>query len=254
MEHTEWEAQTQPSPNSSLSLGQSQPVRIRTKYSFTGYEYLTDASMHAAARSPLHQLFKRGQGHSPQAPRHDGMQRHSPGRGTAPTQEQSSLNLSGRSQVNDVQASTHAQGNGHADGGQQSREEEDVCWQEQGSRHTQVNGHSQHCDAAASHEDEDEHQRKMQRLSQQQKQHCRFKIIDFGHADLEPVEGYIAPGLVRTKYGSLSNKVKATVINAIQSHSAHLPYIVFNVFHEQGVLMPITGVQLDRFLYTRLQL
>lgn len=202
MEHTEWEAPTQPSPNSSLSPGQSQPVTARTMYSFTGYHYLTDAGIHGAARSPLRQLYKRGQGHSPQqAPRHDGMQRHSPDQGTDQTQEQSSLNHNGQLQVDETHASNHAQGS--ADGGHQSCEDKDVSRQKQSSTHTQINGHNQHRDAAASDDDEDKDQHGMQQLlqqqQQQQKQHCRFKIIDFGHADLEPVQGPIAPGLIKTK-------------------------------------------------------
>ena len=203
MEHTEWEAPTQPSPNSSLSPGQPHPVKARTKYSFTGYHYLTDASMHGAARSPLRQLYKHGQGHSPQqAPRHDGMQQHSPGQEPDQIPEQSSLNHNGQVQVDDANGSKHAQGNGDADGGQQSCAEADVSRQEQSSRHTQINGHSQHCHAAASDDDEGTYQHGMQQLpqqQQQQKQQCRFKIIDFGHADLEPVQGPIAPGLIKTK-------------------------------------------------------
>ena len=204
MEHTEWEAQTQPETNSPLSPGQSQPVKAKTKYSFTGYHYLTDASMHGAARSPLRQLYKLSQRRSPQqAPGHDAMQRHSPGQGTVHTQEQSSLNHDGQSRGEGTYASNHAQGRdryencGHADG-QQGFEEQDVSQQEQSGRHTQTNAHSQHHGAAAS--DDDKHQHGMQQmLQQQQKQHCRFKIIDFGHADLEPIQGHIAPGLIKTK-------------------------------------------------------
>ena len=205
MEHTEWEAQTQPRASSPLSPGQSQPVKARTKYSFTGYHYLTDASMHGAALSPLRQLYKLGQGQSPkQAPGHDGMQRHSPGQGTAQTQEQSSLNHDGQSRGDDTHASNYAPGSdhyencGHADGGQQSYEEHDVSQQEQRGRHTQTDAHGQRHNAAAC--DNVKHQQGTQQLLQQpQKQHHRFKIIDFGHADLEPVQGHMAPGLVKTK-------------------------------------------------------
>ena len=222
MEHTEWEAHTQPSPNSSSSPGPSQPVKPRTKYSFTGYHYLTDASMQGAARSPLRQLYKHGQGHSQQqAPKYEGMQRHLPGQGSAQTQEQSSLNHSGQLKVDDTHASNHA----HADGGQQSCEEEDVCRDKQHGRHTPINGHSQDCDAAASHSDQDKHQHEMQQLPpQQQKQHCRFKIIDFGHADLEPVQENIAQGLVKTKYRSLSDQVNATLVCQQHSHDTHRPW------------------------------
>ena len=65
MEHTECDEPIQPAPNSPLSPGQlspgrSQPVKTRTRYSFSGYKYKTDASRHGAAQSPWRQLNKHG--------------------------------------------------------------------------------------------------------------------------------------------------------------------------------------------------
>lgn len=194
MEHTEWEEQTEPHPNSPLSPGPSQPVKARTKYSFTGHKYLTDASMHGAAHSPLRQLYKHSQGHAKdQAPQHDGMHRLSPGKGSAET------NGSATQVSDDTHGSSHALSSGFADGDQQNCcEEEDHSLQEHSNRQAQVSGHSQDCDADECGEDR-QHQRGKQHQRPEQQQHCRFKIIDFGHADLEPVEGHQDPGLIKTK-------------------------------------------------------
>ncbi|KAL3144267.1 hypothetical protein ABBQ32_004038 [Trebouxia sp. C0010 RCD-2024] len=217
MEHTEYEALTQPASNSPLSPAPlspacSQPVNARTKYSFTGYKYLTDASRHGAAQSPWRHLDKHGPRHSldqarsldqafplEQAPSQNSMQHLLPGTRSADSQNQSST--SDLTQMpGDTHGGDHAQGNGFANGdGQNGSEEAGSTRHEQGSRQEHMNGHQRDCDSADGPGDM-QHQAGMQQRQQQQ-QRCRFKVIDFGHADLEPVPAGIASGLVKTKFG-----------------------------------------------------
>ncbi|KAL3130536.1 hypothetical protein ABBQ38_008348 [Trebouxia sp. C0009 RCD-2024] len=214
MEHTEFEAPTQPASNSPLSLAplspaRSQPVKARTKYSFTGYEYLTDASRHGAAQSPWRHLNKHGPRHSldqaqsldqafplDQAPSQNSMQHLLPDTRSADRQEQ--FSTSDPTQMpGDTHDSGHAQGNGYANGDRQNgSEEESSTLHEHSGRQEHMNGHQHDCDSADGSEDR-QHQVGMQ----QQQQRCRFKVIDFGHADLEPVPGGTASGLVKTKFG-----------------------------------------------------
>lgn len=214
MEHTECEEPTHPDPNSPLSSApaspiplsraRSQPVKARTQYSFTGYKYLTDASMHGAAQSPWRHLNK----HTPrqsldQAPSQDRMQHPSPPKGSPDAREQS-ITEQTQTPVN-TPGSNLAQDSGYANGDRQKRSDEgDSTWQEHSSRQDHLNGHlnghhlnghKHGCESADGSED----RRRQAEMQQQRQQHCRFKVIDFGHADLEPIPGSIAPGLIKTK-------------------------------------------------------
>ncbi len=60
MEHTEWEEPSEAHPNSPEANSPTQPIVARTKYSFTGYKYLTRAAVQGAARSSHRQLYRHG--------------------------------------------------------------------------------------------------------------------------------------------------------------------------------------------------
>ena len=146
MEHTEWEEAPEATSNSPQARGPTQPIRAKTKYSSTGYKYLTDASLSGAARSPHRPLY-----------------RHANSPGKSPERPLESSQHNGHALADEADA---LQDLGH-----------DQCsGLQQGSR----SEHGLHQDA------------------QQQRPPRRFKIIDFGHADLEPVEGG-SPGLTETK-------------------------------------------------------
>ena len=197
MEHTEWEEPTGPESSSPSPQGSSQPVQARTKYSFTGYKYLTNANMHGAARSPLRQLYKHGQRQSQDhAPAHDFMQRHN------------SLDQSSGDQVQSGSASS-SKAQEHRCNGQHSssssqppgNEHDDNDWhrsQQEGANLQGQSNSSFHSSDGQVQDGKDEGQESAETQQQQQQQHCRFKVIDFGHADLEPVSGSSA-GHVETK-------------------------------------------------------
>lgn len=170
MEHTEWE-NSEAASTSGESHASPWPMQPSTKYSFTGYKYLTDASVKGAARSPHRHLYQHG--HSPGQPQP--ANHNSPGQ-SQPSGHDAVLGPSERS----WQASTsdldtqpaimsleREQQNGHDHNGNNS--------DQLGDGYTQ------------------------QQTAEQQK-FRRFKIIDFGHADLEPVQGG-SPGLTETKFG-----------------------------------------------------
>ena len=193
MEHTEWEEPTGHDSSSPDPQGPSQPVQARTKYSFTGYKYLTDASMHGAARSPLRQLYKHGQRQSQDhAPAHDAMQRHNSHDQSPESQVQSSSGSSSKAQdqrCNGQHSSSscgQSPGNGHDDNDWLRSRQGGANLQGRSNRPSHTSGQVQ------DGKDEGQHN------AETQQQHCRFKIIDFGHADLESLGGSY-PGHVETK-------------------------------------------------------
>ena len=200
MEHTEWEEPAQADPSSPQSLNPSQPVQARTKYSFTGYKYQTDASMHGAARSPLRQLYKHNQRQSPDhAPAHDFMH------DSASYAPESSLQRNSSSHTQAAESphgSSQAQGSSYIHADQQSSWPDRPSVQEQHMEQELTNGHIQDVVAEAKLVDDGRHNRvglqSHQQPPQQQQQHRRFKVIDFGHADLEPLEQG-SPDLTETK-------------------------------------------------------
>ena len=168
MEHTEWE-NSEAASSSGESHASPQPIQSRTKYSFTGYKYLTDASVKGAARSPHRHLYQHG--HSPGQPQ--------PANHNSPGQPQPS----GHDAVLGPSERT----------GQALTIDPDIQPAIMSLEREQQNGHD--------HNGSDSNQLgdggTPQQAPEQQK-FRRFKIIDFGHADLEPVQGG-SPGLTETK-------------------------------------------------------
>ena len=98
MEHTEWEELSEAHSNSPEANSPTQPIVARTKYSFTGYKYLTRAAVQGAARSPHRQLYR--QGHA-QPNGHDQSYR-------------SEHSFGSQSQSVELQNHAESQSNGHA--------------------------------------------------------------------------------------------------------------------------------------------
>lgn len=180
MEHTEWEEPSEAHPNSPEASSPSQPIVARTKYSFTGYKYLTRAAVQGAARSPHRQLYRHGHAH-PSGHDQRCQSEHSPGP---------------QSQGVELQNNADSQSNGHAqhhkmahDAEAQHPAESHSNGQELVQEAKQRSGMAQQVSRAAT----SPHQ-----IIEQQQHPRRFKVIDFGHADLEPVQGG-SPGLTENK-------------------------------------------------------
>ncbi len=180
MEHTEWEEPSEARPNSPEANSPTQPIVARTKYSFTGYKYLTRAAVQGAARSPHRQLYRHGHA---QPSAHDQSYR-------------SEHSFGSQSQSVELQNHAESQSNGHA---QHHKMDQDAETQNSADSHSngqelvceteQRSGTPQHVSSGAT----SPHQ-----IIEQQQHPRRFKVIDFGHADLEPVQGG-SPGLTETK-------------------------------------------------------
>lgn len=178
MEHTEWEEPSETHPSSPEANSPTQPIVARTKYSFTGYKYLTRAAVQGAARSPHRQLYRHGHA---QPSGHDQRYRseHSTG---SQSQNHADSQSNGHAQHHKMDHDAHAQNpaDSHSNG------QELVQEAKQSSGMTQQVSRS----ATIPHQ-----------IIQQQQHPRRFKVIDFGHADLEPVQGG-SPGLTETKFGN----------------------------------------------------
>ncbi len=180
MEHTEWEEPSEAHPNSPEANSPTQPIVARTKYSFTGYKYLTHAAVQGAARSPHRQLYRHGHA---QPSSHDPSYR-------------SEHSFGSQSQSVELQNHTDNQSNGH---GQDHKMDHDAEAQNPADSHS--NGQELVQEAKQSSGTTQQLRRgatSPHQIIEQQQGPRRFKVIDFGHADLEPVQGG-SPGFTETK-------------------------------------------------------
>ena len=180
MEHTEWEEPSEAHPNSPEANSPTQPIVARTKYSFTGYKYLTRAAVQGAARSSHRQLYRHGHAQPSGHDQRYGSE-HSPGSQSQSVELQNHADSqsNGCAQHHKVDHGAEAQNpaDSHSNGQELVHEAE------------QRSGTTQQVSRAA----KSPHQ-----IIEQQQHPRRFKVIDFGHADLEPVQGG-SPGLTETK-------------------------------------------------------
>ena len=185
MEHTEWEEAPEAASNSPQAHAPTQPIIARTKYSFKGYKYLTDASVKGAARSPHRHLY-----------RHGNAQPHKEFHSTeadSSTQQQVCLDAHPEDGHLEDHNRGPAQSNGHAQGAKTGHSAGPHSHADEQS-HKQEHGH----DEGQSSVQSNGHAYSPHQIIEQQQHPRRFKVIDFGHADLDPVQGG-SPGLTETK-------------------------------------------------------
>lgn len=187
MEHTEWEEQSEAQQAGSQSVGPTQPMVAKTKYSFTGYKYMTSAAVQGAARSPHRHLYRHGRtqpdGHAQQHEADHAMEPTSHADHQIELQSHTDIHLNGDVEEVSQHAVAETQRPIDNDNHSSGRNQVQDAGPSSGTLEKDNSGNSTH------------------QMAEQQQQHQhprRFKVIDFGHADLEPTQAG-SPGFTETK-------------------------------------------------------